>query len=59
MDIGIRMRLVNKGELVAVGDVCLDNMVILHQVKVLTLGGKTVISFPEGISRMAGKILQP
>lgn len=46
MDIRIRMRLVNKGELVAVGDVCLDNMVILHQVKVLTLGGKTVISFP-------------
>lgn len=40
MEIEARMRLINKGSLVAVGDVVIDNMITLHQVKVLSINHK-------------------
>ena len=46
MEIEARMRLVNYNALIAVGDVTIDNMITLHEVKVVMLNEKTIISLP-------------
>lgn len=46
MDIEAKMQIVNRKDLIAVGDVTLDNKITLHQVKVLKLGEKTTVALP-------------
>ena len=56
MEIEARMRLVNYNDLIAVGDVTMDNMITLHEVKVVTLNEKIIISLPRKKNHRAGRI---